>query len=184
MRNNMAWIPKYEECIRILKEVGCSDNVIEHCKAVRTLALQIAKLANADISIVDAGAMLHDIGRSKTHGIMHAVEGAKIAQQLGLDARLVKIIERHIAAGISEEEAKRAGLPPKRYMPKTLEEKIVAHADNLIDSNKKIAVSETVSSLISKGYPESAKRVLKLHKELSQICGIDLDKIPFGKNGE
>ncbi|MEM2899615.1 MAG: HDIG domain-containing protein [Thermoplasmata archaeon] len=180
---DMAWIPKYEECIKLLKEEGCSENVIEHCKAVRTLALQIAKLANADPVVVEAGALLHDIGRSKTHGIMHAIEGAKIAQRLGLDSRLVKIIERHIAAGISKEEAEKAGLPPKKYMPKTLEEKIVAHADNLIDSNKKVPVSITVSSLISKGFQESAKRVLKLHQELSEICGIDLDKLPFEKNG-
>ena len=49
--------------------------------------------------------MLHDIGRSKTQGIMHGVEGAKIATELGLPEAIVNIIERHLGAGIPKEEA-------------------------------------------------------------------------------
>ncbi len=175
----MAWIPTYEESLKLLKEEGCSESVIEHCKAVRALALEIGKCAKADLAIINAGAMLHDIGRSKTHGIMHAVEGAKIGRRLGLDERIINIIERHIAAGITKSEAEKEGLPPKNYIPKTLEEKIVAQADNLIDSHDKVPVSVTVEMLTLKGFPESAKRVLKLQKELSAICGIDLDRIQF-----
>ena len=58
-----------------------------------------------DIDAVFVGALLHDIGRSKTHGIGHAVAGARIALENGLDEKLVKIIERHIGAGIPKEEA-------------------------------------------------------------------------------
>ena len=133
----MKQIPTYEECILLLKENGCSEEVINHCKAVRDIALKIAEHTNANREIVEAGALLHDIGRSKTHGIRHAIEGVKIAKKLGLSDELIKIIESHIGAGLSKEEAKKLGLPAKDYNPKTLEEKIVCHADNLIEDGEK-----------------------------------------------
>jgi uncharacterized protein (TIGR00295 family) len=64
-------------------------------------------------------------------------EGAKIAIELGLPLSIVNIIERHVGAGIPFEEAENLGLPPKDYIPITLEEKIVSHADNLIDNDQK-----------------------------------------------
>ena len=67
--------------LNLLKKAGCSEEVINHCIAVRDIAVKIAKKANADVELVEAGALLHDIGRSKTHGIFHAVEGVKIAKK-------------------------------------------------------------------------------------------------------
>ena len=75
----MTMIPNPGQCLQLLKEAGCSDEVINHCKAVRKVAVRIAKKAHANIQLVEAGALLHDIGRSKTQGIMHGIEGAKIA---------------------------------------------------------------------------------------------------------
>ncbi|MFO7903160.1 MAG: HDIG domain-containing protein, partial [Pirellulaceae bacterium] len=45
--------------------------VINHCKAVRDVAVRIAEKADADIKLVEAGALLHDIGRGKTHSMNH-----------------------------------------------------------------------------------------------------------------
>ena len=41
-----------------------------------------------------------DIGRSKTHGVLHVLEGVKIARKLRLPEGIVNIIERHIGAGL------------------------------------------------------------------------------------
>src|SRR4030043_1932715 len=101
----MIVIPNPGQCQRFLKEAGCSDEVINHCKAVRKVAVRIAKKAHANIPLVEAGALLHDIGRSKSQGIMHGVEGAKIATTLGLPDSIVNIIERHLCAGIPKDEA-------------------------------------------------------------------------------
>ena len=90
---------------------------------------------------MEVGALLHDIGRSTTHGIHHAIAGADIARKLGLPSEVVSIIERHIGAGLSKKEAAILGLPKKDYLPVTLEEKIVTHADNLIEDNKKVPIS-------------------------------------------
>jgi len=173
----MSSIPSPQDCIELLKENGCSDEVIRHCKAVRNIAIKMANRAHADIKLVEAGALLHDIGRSKTHGILHGVEGAKIAKKLDLPERIVNIIERHLGVGISLEVAKQLGLPPKDYTPKTLEEKIVCHADNLIDNCQRQPIEHEVERALRDGYKEYAERLASLHKELSNICGMDLNLI-------
>jgi len=171
----MSFIPSPEKCLELLEKSGCSDEVIRHCKAVRDLAVKIAKKANADVELVEAGALLHDIGRSKTHEIFHAVEGVRIAKQLGLPMSIINIIERHIGAGISMEEAKKLGLPPRDYIPETLEEKIVCHADSLIDGCKRQNIKNGIERALKEGHNEYAERLFKMHRELNDICGIDLN---------
>lgn len=173
----MSEIPNPSQCLQLLRIAGCSDEVITHCKAVRRVAVRIAKKAHANIQLVEAGALLHDIGRSKTQGITHGVEGAEIARRLGLPENLVNIIERHLGAGIPKEEATALGLPPKDYMPLTLEEKIVAHADNLIENNREHHVEKEIEKALQKGHIKHAKRLMELHRELSQRCGMDLNNI-------
>ena len=170
-------IPTPERCIELLQENGCSDEVIKHCMAVRDVAVRIAKKAGADLKLVEAGALLHDIGRSKTHGITHAVEGVRIARRIGLPLNILYIIERHLSAGIPKEEAVKLGLPEKDYIPETLEEKIVAHADNLIQDYKRQRIEEEIKQAKEKGLEQVAQRLIDLHKELSDICGMDLDEI-------
>ena len=173
----MGSIPSDKECINLLKKTGCSEEVIRHCEAVKNVAVKIAKRTNADINLVKAGALLHDIGRSRTHNISHAVEGAKIAKKLGLSDSIINIIERHVGAGLPADEAKKLGLPAKDYMPVTLEEKIVCHADNLISGSNRQYIEDLVEHALQEGHHEYAVRVVKLHKELSEICGIDVNYI-------
>jgi uncharacterized protein (TIGR00295 family) len=173
----MDSIPTPEECIRLLRKSGCSEQVIRHCMVVRDIAVRMAEKANADVKLVEASALLHDIGRSKTHGIRHAFEGGKIAKKFGLPESIVKIIERHIGAGLPADEAKKLGLPMKDYIPKTLEEKIVCHADNLVDNNKKQNIEYEIERALAQGFDGYARRLVALHKELSDICGIDVNKI-------
>jgi len=174
---HMNSIPNPDRCIELLRESGCSEEVISHCKAIRDLAVRIAKKANANIELVEAGALLHDIGRSKTHGIWHGIEGAKIAREIGLPESIVRIIERHLGAGIPKKDAVQLGLPPKDYIPLTLEEKIVAHADNLIDNAKKHPIEKEIKKAEKKGLNQLAERLINLHNELSEICGVNLDDI-------
>ena len=170
-------IPTPERCIELLQENDCSDEVIKHCMAVRDVAVRIAKKADANLKLVEAGALLHDIGRSKTHGILHAVEGVRIARRIGLPLSILYIIERHLGAGIPKEDAVKLGLPEKDYIPETLEEKIVAHADNLIQDGRKQRIEDEIKRAKEKGLEQVAQRLIALHKELSDICGMDLNEI-------
>ena len=173
----MELIPDRKTCIKLLKNAGCSKDVIKHCKSVRDVAVKIAKRAGADINLVEAGALLHDIGRSRSHDIRHVLEGVDIARDIGLSEKIIRIIETHIGAGIPSDEAKNLGLPEKNYIPETLEEKIVCHSDNLIDNNKKQKIEIDVEKALSKGQKSYAERLINLHNELSKICGIDLNNI-------
>lgn len=157
--------------IEILKKVKCPENVIEHCEAVYRKAMKMAEdFEDVDLDLIKTGAMLHDIGRSKTHGIEHAVEGAKIAKELGYGSDVCNIIERHIGAGITAKEAVELGLPEKSYVPQTLEEKIVAHSDNLISGTEEVDIDFVVEKIRRKvDNPEDKiERLILLHEELKQ----------------
>jgi len=170
-------LPNPQTCLALLHTHGCSDEVIQHCLAVRDIAVRIAQKAHANIALVEAGAILHDIGRSKTHGILHGVLGAELARNLGLPEQIIMIIELHIGAGIPKNESEALGLPPKDYMPISLEEKIVAHADNLISGNRRQNVEKEIEKALRLGLINYAERLKKLHGELSEICGVDLNSI-------
>jgi uncharacterized protein len=119
----------------LLKIAGCEERVILHCRRVQQSAQRyVTPLANA--LLVDEGAMLHDIGRARTHGINHAQIGAEIARGLGVSEKVVRIIECHIGAGLTSDESTLLGLIPRDCMPRTLEQKIVAHADNMVQDTR------------------------------------------------
>jgi len=159
----------------MLKDAGCSRRIIIHCCTVRTVAAEIASGTGADIGLVVAGAMLHDIGRSKDHTIFHAVIGAGIASEMGLPKELIEIIRKHTGAGLDQMDVEEFGLPPGDYIPRTLEEKIVAHADNLVSDDHLVAHAFSSERLRKKGSVRGAERMEELHRELSNIFGNDLD---------
>jgi uncharacterized protein (TIGR00295 family) len=171
-------VPSERQCLRILREEGCKVSVIQHVCTVKSIAEEMAKRSGADLKLVRAGALLHDVGRSRTQGVMHVAESARIARQRGLPEELVRIIERHVAAGLTQREAKGLGLPEGNYMPETLEEKIVCHADNLVKGPSGTqTLEEALNEIVRRGYPVTAERMRAMHTELSERCGIDVDDI-------
>ena len=155
--------------IELLEKENTPENVIDHCKAVCKKAMKIAaNFDNVDKDIIRKGALLHDIGRSKTHGITHAIEGVKIAEKYGYPQDVLNIIERHIGAGITEEEAVKLGLPKKSYIPQTLEEKIVAHADNLISGSKEVDIDFVIAKWKRniEDSDDNIERLIRLDNEL------------------
>jgi uncharacterized protein len=163
------------EAIKLLEETGCAPNVIEHCKEVASLAVEIANKAkaagrNVNPELVEVGALLHDFGRCRTHKIAHAVEGHRLARTRGIEPEISEIIKRHIGAGISKEEARKLGLPEDDYFPRSLEEKIVAHADNLVKGTSRITVVERTALMRKQEVPENViERVNKLAEEVEGL---------------
>lgn len=170
-------LPDEKECYAILKEEGANEKLIAHINAVYSVAKKICEKSGADMKLVTAGALLHDIGRTRTHGINHAVVGAEMLRERRIDSRVISIVERHTGAGINAKEAESLGLPIKDYIPEALEEKIVAQADNLVSGNVVVKLETTLDNYRRKGLLDAAERIASLHKELSDLCGIDLDEI-------
>lgn len=155
--------------INILKEEGCPDWVIAHSILVCKIAKEIAKNFNVDTELITQGALLHDIGRSKTNGIDHGIIGAELAIKHNFSKEIANIIEKHIGSGISKEEAIKLGLPPKSYIPTTIEEKIVSHADNLTNGDEEVDIGFTINKWKNKNLnnlEEAIARLKETHKEL------------------
>ena len=158
--------------LELLRKENTPENVIEHSRAVCRKAIQIAaNFDNADTILIRKGALLHDIGRSRTHGIRHAIAGVEIAKGYGYPQDVLNIIERHIGAGITAEEAVKLGLPEKSYLPQTLEEKIVAHADNLISGSEEVDIDFVIEKWNRRiDEPEdNIRRLIKLNYELIEV---------------
>ena len=154
----------------MLISAGCASEVVAHCIAVSRMAVSIAERAKVrvDWELVRQGGLFHDIGRSRTHGIEHAVTGVEIAKSLGFFNALTSIIERHIGAGITASEAERLGLPKKDYLPLTPEEKIVSYADNLISGVREMPFYEALDRFKSILGPEheGVGLFIKQHEEI------------------
>jgi uncharacterized protein len=171
-------LPSAQKALNFLSDCGCSEHVIAHCKAVSALAVKFAEACKKrghyiDVELVEVGALLHDIGRSKTHGINHSIVGVKIAESLDLPKSIVSIIGRHIGGGITAKEAKELGWPVKNYLPTTLEEKIVTYADKLIEGCRVVPIAKTLDKFakeLGENHP-AIDRIIRLHEELVPLIG-------------
>jgi uncharacterized protein len=174
--SSLSELPSIDEALGILHGLGCSDEVIAHCKLVSRIAKNIANTCKAkgidvDVDLVVIGGLLHDLGRSKTHSIQHGVLGAKLARKMGLPKKLIRIIERHIGAGISSEEAVFLGLPEKDYLPQTLEEKIVAYADKMAMGDRQGKIDSEIHRLsqeLGSSHP-AIQRLRNLDREIQSV---------------
>ncbi len=121
--------------IEILKNEGCPEEAVAHSIEVARKALEISTRIGIalDRKLIVLGAIYHDFGKARTYGMQHGEIGAQMAEQLGLDERIIAIILKHIRGGLTEPEAVELGLPVRDYTLRTPEEKIVIYADRMVD---------------------------------------------------
>lgn len=172
----MQRLPSREQAAAILREKHCPNQVVKHCLDVADFAVKIAaKLQKrgytVNLELVEAGAVLHDLGRAKAHGVNHSLVGAQMATELGLPQSVIDIIKRHVGAGISEKEAEHMGWPKDVYVPKTLEEKVVCYADKRVDHGEVVPIENEIEKLQRKGLTGGAERVRSLHVEITGLLG-------------
>lgn len=164
-----------DEALRALREAGCSREVIRHSLSVERISLRLARRIRAnrhkiDLKLVSLGALLHDIGRARTHGIRHGIEGAKILRDRGL-SKFAKFAECHLGAGIPAEEARELGLPARDFMPRTLEEKIVTYSDKLVTGHRMTSYERALDwfkSELGQTHP-ALDRFKALHKGIQKL---------------
>jgi len=143
-------LPK-DKIVDLLYKVGVYEEKIKHSIAVADLALKITDEVikdgvKVDKSVVKAGALMHDIGLSKTevktrfdeekHPVpIHAQLGGGLVLELGFPRSVAHCVEAHEMGGsMSNEDAKELKLPEPytSYLPQTWEAKIVAFADLMV----------------------------------------------------
>ncbi len=176
--------PSVEEAMALHAKYGSPPHIVRHCQSVAMAAKIVGEGLErrgkpVSMSAVIAGALLHDIGRSRTQTVRHGVEGAEILQNEGVDRVVVEIVRRHVGAGISAEEAKKLGLPDFDYVPHTLEERTVCFADKMVDADRVRPFGEEVRRFTAKDH--DVPRLLALKRGLADELGEDPEKLIFDK---
>lgn len=172
-----------EDVLRLWDKYKLDESVRKHCITVAETAMKIAEnIEGVDRDVVLKGALLHDIGRAITHDpFQHFIKSVEILKKEGIDERIVKIAERHFSAGLTADEAEKLGLEPKDYLPKTIEEKIVSFADNLVLGDKQGGFDDFMKRLdeIDRKNPElqwlterTRDRAKKVKEELEKLSGL------------
>jgi uncharacterized protein (TIGR00295 family) len=154
-----------------------------HCLAVEGLATAMCERAEAvglpvDRTVVQCACILHDVGRAVAQDVRHAGIGADMLRKDGdWDPRLVLAVERHTGGGIDATEAARLGLPAKNYTPRSLEERIVCHADNLFSGTKRIGLAALKDKYEAKGLAAAWEKIHILHHDLGKLLATDLETL-------
>lgn len=177
MVNSETILPDREFALELLRDLKVQYTVRRHSINVANKALRIANKITkikVDKNLVEIGALLHDIGRAKTHGFKHALIGGKIIRERGLPEALARICETHILGGLDKQDAKDFGLPVKDYLPETIEEKIVCLADKHMTGAKEVTIDKRFERWIKKfGRSEillkSKKRIELIQKEITNL---------------
>jgi uncharacterized protein len=168
-----------EEAVELLKRYSDSEEhfekVLRHVKAVQKVAVRIAsKVEDIDMYKIKIGSLLHDIGRFSCppgkDRCKHGLVGADILRKEGLD-EIALIAEKHIGVGISKEDITEQDLPlpSKDFIPKTREEKIIAHADNLIFGDREGSFDEVEERFRKELGEKYVKKLRKLKEEIDKM---------------
>lgn len=177
MANKEKILPDREFALNLLKRLKIQLSVRRHSEKVAEKAIEIAnkiKKADVNLRLIEIGALLHDIGRTKTHGFKHALIGGKILRQMGFSDGLARICETHILGGLDKEDAKKVGLPERDYLPITLEEKIICLADKHMAGTREVSIQDRFNRWFqkygrSKILLKSKKRIEKIQKEIKEL---------------
>ena len=121
--------------VELLREAGMAEADITHSRRVAGIAVGLGSLVRVavDLSLVALGALFHDLGKVRTDGILHGVEGARLGRHLGLPDAVLDIMEKHVRAGVPLEQTANYELPRRDFSLTSLEEKLVIYADKLAD---------------------------------------------------
>ena len=166
-----------QQAIDLLKKYSSDEvafkKVLSHVQAVQKAALRIAeRIPDVDKEFIATASLLHDIGRfqfppGSKDAIRHGIAGGEILRKEGF-AKHALVAERHIGAGISKKDIikQKLRLPHKEFMPRSKEEKLIAHADNLIFGDKEGTLQMAIDRFRTELGEEYAKRVKRLAKEV------------------
>jgi uncharacterized protein len=119
------------------------DQVYTHCRIVCDIAEQLHASSGlgADVGLVRAGALLHDVGVYRLYDaagrldharyIWHGLLGYELLRGEGLAEALCRFASHHTGVGITREDVLRQQLPlpPADYVAETPEEALVMYAD-------------------------------------------------------
>ena len=134
------------ESHEILVKYGRGALWTKHCEAVAEAAARVGQALGErrgiDQGFLWSAALLHDIGRCVTHDpILHGVEGYRLLMELHQPEEAF-VCASHILFGLDSVQAARFGLPAQDFVPQTIEARLVALVDFLLEGERPTTLSQ------------------------------------------
>jgi uncharacterized protein len=157
------------------------DILCRHSRSVADLALEINlhHSLGLDPQLVEAAAMLHDIGVFLVNApsigcyglcpyIRHGILGADLIRRYGLPEEIALVAERHTGAGITPADIISMHLPlptNRTYLPETTLQQLVCYADKFYSksANMNRKPLDRVRASLAKFSPDTLHRFDTLH---------------------
>jgi uncharacterized protein len=168
----------------------------KHCLAVAEAAARLGHALDGhrviDHEFLWTAALLHDIGRHVTHDpIGHGAEGYRLLTGLG-HGREANVCASHVLFGLEAAEAELFGLPARDFIPQTVEERLVALADLLLEYDAPTTLDHRFASLrarnagnafflgrLGRARARAAAFLQQLDEEIGRpVLGILTDEMP------
>lgn len=170
-------IPNDQEIRRLHQKYAWDDDlfndVMRHCEITAGIAEWCVEQKNLDIdrARLRAACLLHDIGsyiflvakemRLEVYP-QHALFGASILREEGVDERICEIVRTHVLLGLTEEEIRQKGmaLPYRSFEPQTIEARLLCYADRFSSKGNGIVINSYESFLtrLKKDFPLQSEK--------------------------
>ncbi|MCA9332804.1 HD domain-containing protein [Candidatus Saccharibacteria bacterium] len=190
---------KESDIIALHKKYAPSEEdfnlVYEHCSVVAEIALWCAGNTHepVDRELLRTAALLHDIG---SHPFLaawsvnesysriypqHAMMGAKLLAEEGLDPNICSIIETHPLLGVSKEEIieNKTAMPARDFIPQTIEGRLLCYADRFHSKKPIFSKYDTYLENLKQKFPKQAVKFEAWAKEFG-IPDIELLAKKYG----
>lgn len=177
-------MPSKTQIEKIHRRYAQNDKVFhliyEHCQIVAEIALWCVKEKQLKVNtdILEAGCLLHDIGTyalfdpngrdNNEHNYkQHAIFGAALVLEEGLDPRIADIIRTHVLMGLTKKEiiANNFGMPQKDYEPATIEGRLLCYADRFHSKRPTFNAYEPLIKRLSQDLPYQAAKLKSAAEE-------------------
>lgn len=150
------------------------DLVYGHCQVVAEIALWCTRNVtddNVDKQLLETAALLHDVGsyaffNDQGEGVndrlypQHAILGARILADEGVDESVTDIIATHVLLGLSKAEivSKPWPLPERSYEPQSIEGQLLCYADRFHSKHPTFNAFDTFLDKLKQNLPLQAEK--------------------------
>jgi len=178
MNSLLTTIPDRQQCLRLMDKYSMLDNIRAHSLKVALVAEQLHDLLAAsasaehlpDKSLVIAGALLHDIAKTKciSEGCRHAQIGAYICLDEGLP-EIAEIVTEHVILFDPD--------PIRWQEGRFLAKELVYYSDKRVKHDQIVALDERLDYIIDRYGADDEYTIQRIRKNFT-TC-INLEKAIF-----
>jgi putative nucleotidyltransferase with HDIG domain len=172
--------PTLEECLDLMKEHNMLENIVQHSLLVNEVGLWLSEELNKtgeniNLAKVQAGALLHDITKTKsiTTGEDHASTGSELLEKLGFKS-ISEIVRQHVIADDAVNSPMISEVEIVNYADKrVLHNKVVTLGKRFDDLRTRYGINQERVYLIG----QSEKRAIEVEKKIFSRLDVTPDAL-------